>query len=215
MYLCSNWYFVAIPSIWGLLFYRKRGDESVWTKSRNPFYLRSSFLQRPVDDPNADTNVAIPSIWGLLFYPWGSEKEGGSMLSQSLLFEVFFSTLARIAERFKDVEVAIPSIWGLLFYGVSAETPEELIRSQSLLFEVFFSTRNMGNSEIFRGWSQSLLFEVFFSTVHLINLWGLCRVAIPSIWGLLFYDPIPQATNMVAWSQSLLFEVFFSTAPFS
>ena len=111
-------------------------------------------------------------------------------MSQSLLFEVFFSTI--IAQQgMNELIVAIPSIWGLLFYlarfgGLFFYSK----MSQSLLFEVFFSTEVCKLQGMGGGRSQSLLFEVFFSTDPKSGWEGMASdVAIPSIWGLLFYTP--------------------------
>ena len=132
---------VAIPSIWGLLFYLNYENKLKWKERRNPFYLRSSFLPKKI-------------YWNYLIrFP-----------SQSLLFEVFFSTR-------------------LTYVGYVSNNP-----SQSLLFEVFFSTHYHSAWSLRGLMSQSLLFEVFFSTKQSQTGYSYgYPVAIPSIWGLLFY----------------------------
>ena len=108
---------------------------------RNPFYLRSSFLPRNMRDSEIFKRCRNPFYLRSSFLL--SDSRAGNVFlhrSQSLLFEVFFSTH-------------------------KACYKPRILLSQSLLFEVFFSTDQDQSKEFWKCHSsQSLLFEVFFST---------------------------------------------------
>ena len=132
-------------------------------------------------------NVAIPSFWGLFSYlmsGWYYHR----LMSQSLLFEVFFPITDLPDERTRRVFVAIPSFWGLFSYNSNLYYIGLLFPGVAIpSFWGLFSYTDDNDIVINITLSQSLLFEVFFPITGNIVAEICVVVAIPSFWGLFSY----------------------------
>jgi len=106
---------VAIPSIWGLVSYSDLLKRIKDSSCRNPFYLRSGFLHLKGMDLS-QANCRNPFYLRSGFLPASGQSTGVyTLVSQSLLFEVWFPTILLLHLRAGN-GVAIPSIWGLVSY---------------------------------------------------------------------------------------------------